>query len=141
MRTSNSSGSFEIEDQFEIELADDEVIVTDSGETYEGSYFLFLEAKYEYSITTGIPYHQRVYAESYEEDCEVTDIILLEGFTWKGETYEAGKSIYEYSELLDFISESWIEEKAAEEAHDYDPDDDGDRAYDEWKDRQMMEGF
>lgn len=141
MRTSNISGSFEIEDQFEIELADDEVIVTDSGETYEGSYFLFLEVMYNYSITTGIPYHQRVYAESYEEDCEVKDIILLEGFTWKGKTYEAGKSIYEYSELLDFISESWIEEKAAEEAHDYDPDDDGDRAYDEWKDRQMMEGF
>ena len=119
MRTTNIINTFVIEDQFEIELADGEVIVTDSNETYEESYALYLEVEYCYSLTTGIPYHQRVYAESYEEECEVTDIILLEGFTWNGVTYEAGKSIYEYSELLDFISESWIDEKAMEEAQEH----------------------
>ena len=118
MRTSTFTNTFELEDQFEIELEEGEVVVTDSEEEYEGSYPLFLEVEYEYSVTTGIPYEMRVYAQDYEEDCEVTDIILLEGFTWKGKTYEEGKSIYEYPELLDFINEDWIDDKAFEEAQE-----------------------
>ena len=118
MRTSTFTNTFELEDQFEIELEDGEVVITDSEEEYEGSYPLFLEVEYEYSVTTGIPYEKRVYAQDYEEDCEVTDIILLEGFTWKGKTYEEGKSIYEYPELLDFINEDWIDDKAFEEAQE-----------------------
>jgi hypothetical protein len=118
MRTYTSANTFELEDKFEIELEEGEVIITDNGEEYEDCYSLFLEVEYEYSLTTGIPYENRVYAQDYEEDCEVTDIILLEGFTWNGKTYEEGKSIYEYPELLDFINESWIDEKAFEEAQE-----------------------
>ena len=118
MRTSTFTNTFELEDQFEIELEEGEVVITDSEEKYEGSYPLFLEVEYEYSVTTGISYEKRVYAQDYEEDCEVTDIILLEGFTWKGKTYEEGKSIYEYPELLDFINEDWIDDKAFEEAQE-----------------------
>ena len=118
MRTYTSTNTFELEDKFEIELEEGEVIITESGEEYEDCYPLFLEVEYEYSLTTGIPYENRVYAQDYEEDCEVTDIILLEGFTWKGKTYEEGKSIYEYPELLDFINENWLDEKAFEEAQE-----------------------
>lgn len=111
MHTFNISGSFEIEDQFEIELDEGEPIISDSGETYDESYALYLKVKYNYRVTTGIPYSKRAYAESYEEECEITDIILLEGFTWNGKTYKAGESVYIHSELLKFIDEDWIVER------------------------------
>jgi hypothetical protein len=118
MRTYNYEGSFELEDDFEIELNEGEVVVAEDGKTYEGRYALFLEVEYNYSVLTGISYANRVSSEDYEEDCEVTDIILLEGFTWNGKTYEEGKSIYEYPELLDLINEDWIEDKAFEKAQE-----------------------
>lgn len=129
-----STGSF-IEEEF-IYL---EGSVIYDNEEYE-DFYAGVEVTYSYSRLDGIPYEDRVYAQSYEEDIEITDVTLIETFIWNGKTYNEGESVYDYPELSKLFSEEKLEEIATEKGHsDYEDNLEGDPdAYDRWRDEQMM---
>ena len=108
-------------------------------EEYE-DFYAGVEVSYSYSRLDGIPYEDRVYAQSYEEDIEITDVTLIETFIWNGKTYTEGTSVYDYPELNKFLDEEKLEEIAIEKAHsEYVDDLEGDPdAYDRWRDEELM---
>lgn len=129
-----STNSF-VEEEF---LCIEGSIIYDN-EEYE-DFYAGVEVSYSYSRLDGIPYEDRVYAQSYEEDIEITDVTLIETFIWNGKTYTEGTSVYDYPELNKFLDEEKLEEIAIEKAHsDYEDDLEGDPdAYDRWRDEELM---
>ena len=104
MNSVNFSDSYETNGDICIKLSNGETIVDDDGYKCNDYYEPLIEVKYTYSGLFDIPYEQRVYSESYEESLEITDIILLVGFTWKGKHYDKGINLFDYPEFDDIIN-------------------------------------
>ena len=109
MRSHETSGSYVSDCDAIISLNNGEKIVNDEGTVYEDEYEVLVEIGYKVSGLHSIPYGMRTSLEDYEEEVEVTKVILLEGFTWNGEHYEEGTDVCDYPELDELFDYEKIE--------------------------------
>lgn len=109
MRRHENTGSYISDCDAIIILNNGEKIVNDEGTVYEDEYDVLVEIGYKVSGLYSIPYGMRTSLEDYEEDIEITKVILLEGFTWNGEHYEEGTDVCDYPELDELIDYEKLE--------------------------------
>ena len=123
-----STGSFVQEEAIYLEGS----IIYESEKHEE--FYAGVEVSYSYSRLDDIPWEDRVYAQSYEEDAEIIDVVLIEDFIWNGKEYKSGESVYNHPELYNLIDDEKLEHYAISRGHsDYADDfEDDPFAYNRW---------